>query len=113
AFIEKPPSPTTAITGASGLASLAPIAALKPYDIPESPFDIQNVSGCRLGQNCPNRYLCDPTSVVTIVSGGAIPASALMMSPGHIVPAPSERSLNMSRRFCCKSRNVARVPEAV
>src|SRR5262245_13838846 len=89
-FMEKPPSPTAARTGALGRASLAPIAALKPYAIPESPFDIQNVSGKRLGQNCPNKYLCEPTSVVTIVSGGRTDASPLTKSPGHMVPAEFE-----------------------
>src|SRR5258708_31975961 len=88
AFIENPPSPTAASTGASGRASLAPIAALNPYAMPDNPFDIQKVSGSRLGQNCPNRYLCEPTSVVTIVSGGITDASALTMSPGHMVAPP-------------------------
>ena len=45
AFIENPPSPTAASTGTSGRASFAPIAALRPYAMPDSPFDIQNVSG--------------------------------------------------------------------
>src|SRR6188472_501679 len=84
AFIEKPPSPTAARTGASGRASFAPIAALSPYAIPDNPFDIQNVSGSRLGQNCPNKYLCEPTSVVTIVSGGITDARAWTMSPGQM-----------------------------
>src|SRR6516225_10103303 len=86
AFIEKPPSPIAARTGASGRASLAPIAALRPYAIPDSPFDIQKVSLSRLGQYCPNRNLCEPTSVVTIVPDGITDASAWMTSPGHIVP---------------------------
>src|SRR5678816_1759830 len=86
AFIEKPPSPTAASTGTSGRASFAPTAALKPYAIPERPFDIQNVSGWRLGQNWPNRYLCEPTSVVTMVSVGTADDNAWIRSPGHIVP---------------------------
>src|SRR5438034_11775606 len=84
-FMEKPPSPTAASTGASGRASLAPIAALKPYAMPDRPFDIQNVSGRRLGQYWPNKYLCEPTSVVTMVSGGRADAKARTRSPGHIV----------------------------
>src|SRR5205823_14696131 len=91
AFIEKPPSPSAARTGASGRASFAPMAALNPYDMPDSPFDIQNVSGCLLGQNCPNTYLWEPTSVVTIVSAGSARASAFTMSPGDMVdPFPAD-----------------------
>src|SRR5437016_6984476 len=85
-FMEKPPAPTAARTGPSGRASLAPSAAERPYAIPDRPLDIQKVSGLRLGQNCPNRNLWDPTSVVTIASGGNAEASASIRCPGHIVP---------------------------
>src|SRR5262249_56615986 len=73
-----------------------------PYAMPDNPFDIQNVAGSRLGQYWPNRYLCEPTSVVTIVSGGITDASACTISPGHIVPADSIRSI---RRRARRSRN--------
>ena len=65
----------------------------------EHPFDIQNVSGSRLGQYCPKRYLCEPTSVVTIVSAGITDARASMMSPGHIVPAGGVRSVSIRLRL--------------
>jgi hypothetical protein len=42
--------------------------------------------------------LCEPTSVVTIVSGGITDARASMMSPGHIVPADDVRSVNIRLR---------------
>src|SRR5262245_53748742 len=109
-FMENPPSPTAARTGASGRASLAPIAALKPYAIPERPLDIQKVSGRRLGQNWPKRYLWDPTSVVTMVSGGRTDARPLTRSPGHMVSAEFERLLNIAWRLAWKSANAPRHP---
>src|SRR4029078_7288575 len=65
--------------------------------MPESPFDIQKVCGARLGQNWPKRYLCEPTSVVTMVWGGSTPASAWTMSPGHIAGEPAPRSVAAPR----------------
>src|SRR5438876_7852907 len=68
--IENPPSPTVQSTGRSGRSSFAAIAAGRLYPIAESPFDSRNVRGRLVRHACETISLIDPTSVVTIVSGG-------------------------------------------
>src|SRR5579875_3328648 len=50
--------------------------------MPDSPLDTRNVWGSRQGQNCPAKYLWDPTSQARSVSGGAASRRARKDSRG-------------------------------
>src|SRR5450759_1272667 len=56
--------------------------------MPDRPLDIQKSPGPPAGQNWANTYLCDPTSVVTTVPGGAPLATARTIEAGAILSSP-------------------------
>src|SRR3954470_10298524 len=67
----KPPSPTRHITGLSGAAIFAPIAAAGANPIVATPPLDRKVRGWRATSCWPAPFLFQPTSVTKIVSAGA------------------------------------------
>src|SRR6185295_4134110 len=67
-----PPSPTSAITGRSGAAILAPIAAAGEKPIVARPPLVMNDCGIVVTSCWPAPFLFQPTSVTNTVFAGAI-----------------------------------------